>query len=270
MIMPKKRQGEDLISLMARATSVVGGVVEAMCRRTSPRVQAMGAAPKIPQARRQGILTLEMPVAEGWKDGRLPICADGPKVNVFAEDLDHPRWIEVLPNRDVLVSQSKEQPAPPRSLMDHSAQATMRRVKAIGKSANRVTLLRDEDADGAAETRYVFVQGQNQLLGMSLFGNRFYLDDTDRIKIFDYSPGATRLKGDGCTFVTFKHHRHWTRSLIFSPDRTKIYAGVGSLTNSADQGMEAEEGRGAIWELDFAAQEAWLFATGLRNPVGMA
>ena len=258
------------MGVMARATAMVGGAVAAMRRRGSPREQALGVQPNIPQARSQGIMTLKMPVAEGWKDGRLPTCADGLKVNVFAADLDHPRWIEVLPNGDVLVAESKEQPAPPRSLMDHAAQATMRRAKAIGTSANRVTLLRDEDGDGVAETRHTFVEGQNQPFGMALVGEQFFLGNTDGIRVFDHVPGATRLEGDGRTLVTFKPHGHWTRSLIVSPDRTRIYAGVGSLTNIADQGMDVEDGRAAIWELDVATEEARIFATGLRNPVGMA
>ncbi len=258
------------MSLIAKATSVVGGTVAAMRRKYSPKEQAMGSEPKIPQAQKQGIMTLKMPVAEGWKDGRLPVCADGLKVNVFASDLDHPRWIEVLPNGDVLVAESKEQPGPPKTLMDHAAQATMRRVKAIGTSANRVTLFRDEDGDGVAETRHVFVESQNQPFGMALVGHRFYLGNTDGIKVFDYVAGANKIEGEGQTLVKFKPHGHWTRSLLVSADQAKIYAGVGSLTNTADQGMEVEEGRAAIWELDVATNEARIFATGLRNAVGMA
>jgi glucose/arabinose dehydrogenase len=215
-------------------------------------------------------MTLKMPAAEGWKDGRLPTCADGLKVNAFATGLDHPRWIEVLPNGDVLVAESKEQAEPPKTLMDHAAQATMRRVKAIGKSANRISLWRDEDKDGVAESRHVFVENQNQPFGMALVGNRFYLGNTDGIKMFDYADGATRLNGDGKTLIDFKPHGHWTRSLIVSPDQTKIYAGVGSLSNIADQGMEVEEGRAAIWELDVATGSGRIFATGLRNAVGTA
>ncbi|WP_227271782.1 PQQ-dependent sugar dehydrogenase [Roseobacter weihaiensis] len=258
------------MSLLAKATSIVGGTVAAMRRRNSPEEQAMGEEPKIPLAQSQGIMTLKMPVAEGWKDGRLPTCAEGLDVNVFASGLDHPRWIEVLPNGDVLVAESKEQAGPPKTLMDHAAQATMRRVKAIGKSANRVTLFRDEDGDGIAETQHVFVENQNQPFGMALIDDRFYLGNTDGIKVFDYVTGATRLEGNGQTLVDFKPHGHWTRSLLVSPDQTKIYAGVGSLTNIADQGMEVEEGRAAIWELDVVTHTARVFATGLRNAVGMA
>ncbi|MGR3483115.1 PQQ-dependent sugar dehydrogenase [Salipiger marinus] len=258
------------MELIARATAVVGGTIAFLRRMGSPAHQAFGATPDIPAARKQGIMTLKMPAAEGWKDGRLPVCAPGLKVNAFASGLDHPRWIEVLPNGDVLVAESKEQAGPPKTLMDHAAQATMRRVKAIGTSANRVTLWRDADGDGTAEIREVFVENQNQPFGMALVGNRFYLGNTDGIRVFDHVPGATALAGSGEPLVEFKPHGHWTRSLIVSPDGSKIYAGVGSLSNIGDQGMEAEEGRAAIWELDVATHEARIFASGLRNAVGMA
>ncbi|SNR68806.1 sorbosone dehydrogenase family protein [Paracoccus sediminis] len=258
------------MEFLARATGVVGGAVARLRRIGTPARQAIGANPQIPQARPQGIMTLKMPVAQGWTDGRLPICAPGLRVAAFAADLDHPRWIEVLPNGDVLVAESKERPAPPRTLMDRAAQATMRRVKAIGDSANRVTLLRDADGDGVAEIRTVFVQDQNQPFGMALIGDRFFLGNTDGIVAFRYEAGATSLAGQGQGLIGFKPHGHWTRSLIASPDGARLYAGVGSLTNIADQGMEAEEGRAAIWELDIATGKARIFASGLRNAVGMA
>nr|WP_235867122.1 sorbosone dehydrogenase family protein [Roseibium marinum] len=241
-----------------------------MRRIGAPSHQAMGAAPSIPEAKKQGIMTLKMPVAKGWQDGRLPVCAKGLKVNAFASGLEHPRWIEVLPNGDVLVAESKEKAGPPKTLMDRAAQATMRRAKAIGESANRVSLWRDADGDGVAEIREVFVQNQNQPFGMALVGTKFYLGNTDGISVFDYSPGATSLSGDGKKLVDFKPHGHWTRSLIVSPDKSKIYAGVGSLTNIADQGMDVEEGRAAIWELDVESGKARIFASGLRNAVGTA
>lgn len=258
------------MDLIAKATALVGGTIALMRRMGSPAHQAFGSDPDIPEARKQGIMTLKMPAAEGWKDGRLPICAPGLAVNAFASGLDHPRWIEVLPNGDVLVAESKEQAGPPRTLMDHAAQATMRRVKAIGESANRVTLWRDADGDGVAEIREVFVENQNQPFGMALVGNRFYLGNTDGIKVFDYAPGDTALKGDGEKLLEFQPHGHWTRSLIASPDGSKIYAGVGSLSNIGDKGMEAEEGRATIWELDVATGQARIFASGLRNAVGTA
>jgi hypothetical protein len=257
------------MDLIAKATALVGGAIATARRASAPRTQAFGSDPQIPEARAQGIMTLKMPAAEGFKNGRLPICAPGLKVNAFAEGLDHPRWIEVLPDGDVLVAESKEQPAPPKTLMDHAAQATMRRVKAIGTSANRVTRWRDADGDGVAEQREIFVENQNQPFGMALVGGKFYLGNTDGIRVFDYTPGAP-LQGPGEKLVDFKPHGHWTRSLLASPDGTKLYAGVGSLSNIGDQGMEAEEGRAAIWELDLASGAARIFASGLRNAVGMA
>lgn len=194
------------MELIAKATALVGGTVAFVRRMGSPSLQAFGATPDIPEARKQGIMTLKMPVAEGWKDGRLPTCAPGLTVNAFASGLDHPRWIEVLPNGDVLVAESKEQAAPPKTLMDHATQATMRRVKAIGESANRVTLWRDADGDGKAEIRMVFVENQNQPFGMALVGHRFYLGNTDGIRVFDYNPGDTALFGSGEMLVEFKPH----------------------------------------------------------------
>lgn len=258
------------MDFIARAAAVVGGTVALMRRIGAPTHQAMGTSPQIPEARKQGIMTLKMPVAEGWKNGHLPTCASGLKVNAFASGLDHPRWIEVLPNGDVLVAESKEQAGPPKTLLDHAAQATMRRVKAIGDSANRVTLWRDADGDGVAEHREVFVENQNQPFGMAVVGTKFYLGNTDGIVAFDFDAANSKISGTGERLVTFKPHGHWTRSLIVSPDKQHIYAGVGSLSNIGDQGMEAEEGRAAIWQLDLATGTARIFASGLRNAVGMA
>lgn len=259
------------MSILARATSLVGGTVALLRRIGAPTTQAMGLKPEIPEAKKQGLMTLKLPAAEGWKNGRLPTCAPGLKVNAFAEGLDHPRWIEVLPTGDVLVAESREQPGPAKTLMDHAAQATMRRIKAVGPSANRVSLWRDADGDGVAEHREVFVENQRQPFGMAVVGETFYLGNTDGIVAFPFPSGTTRLdESAGRRLAEFKPHGHWTRSLIVSPDGKTVYAGVGSLTNIADQGMEAEEGRAAIWALDVATEEARVYATGLRNAVGMA
>ncbi len=239
-------------------------------RMGAPDTQAIGTAPQIPEAKKQGIMTLKMPTAKGWAPGHTPTAAPGLKVNAFASDLQHPRWIEVLPNGDVLVAEALQQARPPRTLLERAAQATMRRARALGVSANRITLWRDADGDGVAETREVFLEEQNQPFGMALVDGTFYVGNTDGIVAFPYEDGATRLTGEGRKLVDFKPGGHWTRSLIVSPDRTKIYAGVGSLTNIADEGMEAEEGRAAIWELDLASGQARVFASGLRNPVGTA
>lgn len=258
------------MDLMAKATALVGGAMVLMRRAGAPRDQAMGATPAIPQARKQGIMTLKMPTAKGWAPGHVPVAAPGLKVNAFASGLQHPRWIEVLPNGDVLVAEALMQADPPRGLMDRAMQATLRRARALGVSANRITLWRDADGDGVAEQREVFVENQNQPFGMALVEGTFYVGNTDGIVAFPYRDGDLRLTGPGQKLVEFKPGGHWTRSLIVSPDRSRIYAGVGSLSNIGDEGMEAEEGRAAIWELDLATGTARVFAGGLRNPVGMA
>lgn len=254
----------------ARIASTVGGAMVLLRRATAPGTAAMGATPTIPDAKSQGFMTLKMPTAKGWEDGHVPDTAPGLAVNAFASDLQHPRWIEVLPNGDVLVAEALQQAGPPTTMFDRAMQATMRRARALGVSANRITLWRDPDGDGVAETREVFLENQYQPFGMALVGDKFYVGNTDGIVVFPYEDGATSLSGEGQKLVDFKPGGHWTRSLIVSPDKTKIYAGVGSLSNIGDQGFEAEEGRAAIWELDLASGKARIFASGLRNPVGVA
>lgn len=258
------------MDFMAKLTEIVGAAMVRRRRAQTPRQAAMGASPAIPRARKQGIMTLKMPTARGWRGNEAPTPAPGLQVNAFARDLQHPRWIEVLPNGDVLVAEALQEATPPRTLMDRATHATMRRARALGTSANRISLWRDSDGDGVAELREVFLDGQRQPFGMALVGDTFYVGNTDGIMAFDYQPGATRLSGPGRRLTTFKPGGHWTRSLIVSPDGKRIYAGVGSLTNIADQGMEAEEGRAAIWELDLETGQARIFAGGLRNAVGMA
>ncbi|NDV51419.1 MULTISPECIES: sorbosone dehydrogenase family protein [unclassified Salipiger] len=258
------------MDFMARVTAMIGGTMVLLRRASAPGTQAFGSNPSIPEAKKQGIMTLKMPTAKGWEPGHTPTPAPGLKVNAFASELLHPRWIEVLPNGDVLVAEAMQQGRPPKTLFDRAMHATMRRARALGTSANRITLWRDADGDGVAEQREIFLENQNQPFGMALVDGTFYVGNTDGIVAFPYEEGAVRLTGEGRKLVDFKPHGHWTRSLIVSPDRTKIYAGVGSLSNIADEGMEAEEGRAAIWELDLATGESRVFASGLRNPVGMA
>src|SRR6185436_5959529 len=232
---------------------------------------AWGSSPAIPEAKPQGAIpTLKMPTAQGWSEGQKPTAAPGLKVNAFATELDHPRWINVLPNGDVLIAESTQIAGPPRSVFHYAMQATMRRAAALGVSANRITLLRDRDGDGVAEVRGTFMEGLSQPFGMALVGNTFYVGNTDGVVAFPYSPGSDRITAEGRKLVTFKPAGHWTRSLLLSPDRTKLYAGVGSLTNIAEQGMKVEEGRAAIYELDLATGSSRIFASGLRNAVGLA
>jgi glucose/arabinose dehydrogenase len=259
-------------SLFARGVAVIGGTALHMRRLTQGSPEpAWGSAPAIPEGRPQGAIpTLKMPTAKGWAQGQTPVAATGLKVNAFAAGLDHPRWIEVLPNGDVLVAEAMSADRPPRSVFDYAMVSTMRRADAMGVSANRITLLRDANGDGVAETRAAFLENQTQPFGMALVGDTFYVGNTDGIVAFPYTAGASRISGAGRKLVTFKLAGHWTRSLLLSPDKRRLYAGVGSLTNIAEQGMAVEEGRAAIYELDLATGTSRIFASGLRNAVGMA
>ncbi|HVX75836.1 MAG TPA: sorbosone dehydrogenase family protein [Bradyrhizobium sp.] len=259
-------------SIFARLVALIG-VAALLWRKLQGAAPqpAWGDAPAIPAARPQGAIpTLKMPTAKGWTNGQLPVAAAGLKVNAFASGLDHPRWIHVLPNGDTLIAEATQIAGPPRSVFHYAMQATMRRADALGISANRITLLRDGDGDGVAERRETFMAGLNQPFGMALVGDTFYVGNTDGVVAFPYQPGADRITAPGTKLVTFKPGGHWTRSLLPSPDGSKLYAGVGSLTNIADDGMPAEEGRAAIYELDLAGGSSRIFAGGLRNPVGLA
>src|ERR1700741_4072504 len=258
-------------SIFARLVALIGGAALIWRRlQGKPPEPAWGSAPAIPEAKDQGAIpTLKMPTARGWADGQKPQAAPGLQVNAFATGLDHPRWIDVLPNGDVLVAESTQVAGPPRSVFHYAMQATMRRANALGVSANRITLLRDKDGDGVAEIRGAFMEGLNQPFGMALVGDTFYVGNTDGVVAFPYQAGADRITGEGRKLVPFKPGGHWTRSLLPSADRKKLYAGVGSLSNIAESGMEVEEGRAAVHELDLTNGTSRIFAAGLRNPVGL-
>jgi len=230
----------SLSSIFARIVALIGGAA-LLWRRLQgvPQEAAWGSTPVVPAAKPQGAIpTLKMPSARGWTDGQIPIAAPGLKVNAFATGLKHPRWIYVLPDGGVLVAESNQIPGPVRNVFGYAMQATMRRAAALGESANRITLFRDRDGDGIAEERKIFMEGLSQPFGMALLGDTFYVGNTDGVVAFPYAAGADRITAQGKKLVTFKPGGHWTRSLLPSPDGKKLYAGVGSLTNIADYGME--------------------------------
>jgi glucose/arabinose dehydrogenase len=262
----------SLSGVFARIVALIGGAALLWRRlQEAAPAPAWGSSPVVPEAKPQGAIpTLKMPSARGWTDGQLPVAAPGLKVNAFATGLKHPRWINVLPNGDVLIAESNQTAGPVRNVFGYAMQATMRRARALGESANRITLLRDADGDGVAEKRGIFMEGLSQPFGMALLGDTFYFGNTDGVVAFPYVAGAERITVQGKKLVAFKPGGHWTRSLLPSPDGKKLYAGVGSLTNIADYGMEVEEGRAAIHELDLASGNSRIFASGLRNAVGMA
>ncbi len=234
----------------------------------------VGANPALPEPDRSLIPTVNIARATGWPEGVTPRSARGSIVTAFASGLEHPRWLHVLPNGDVLVAESAAPPRPEsgQGLRGKIMGLAMKRAGSAVPSANRITLLRDTDNDGIADVRSVFLSGLNSPFGMALIGNAFYVAHTDAVMRYAYAPGATTLAGPGTKLTDLPagpRNHHWTKSLIASRDGTKLYATVGSNSDHGENGMEAEEGRAAIWEIDVATGAKRLFATGLRNPNGL-
>ncbi|MEQ1771140.1 MAG: sorbosone dehydrogenase family protein [Devosia sp.] len=258
-------------SLFARGVAVIGGAM--ILLRNYQRTNfppAFGTSPQIPDPRPQGIPTLKMPTAHGWRDGRTPRPAPGLKVNAFATGLKHPRQMLVLPNGDVLTAEALGPQGEVRSAFDYAIDTTLRRAAAVGDSANRITLLRDADGDGVAEIRHTLLDGLNHPFGMALIGETLYVGHMDGLFAYPFRVGDTRITDKGRRLTTYKSHGHWTRNLIVSPDKSRLYIAVGSHSNIGDSGMEAEQGRACIWEYEIATGTHRIFASGLRNPVGMA
>jgi glucose/arabinose dehydrogenase len=259
--------------MFARVVALVGATAIAWRRMQGvPAEPAVGSNPAIPEARPQGsIPTLKMPTAKGWAPGQTPVAAPGLKVNAFAATgLKHPRWIHVLPNGDVTVAEALFLPGGISNLFDYAMVSTMKRAAAVGVSPNRITLLRDADGDGVAEIQEGFLEGLKQPFGMALLGDTFYVGNTDGVVAYPYTTGDRRITAPGRQLNDLKPGGHWTRSLLPSPDGRKLFIGVGSLSNIADEGIAAEAGRAAIHELDLLSGKTRIFASGLRNPVGLA
>ncbi len=246
------------------------------CGDTSklPPAADVGANPTLPKPNKTLFPTVHIAPAAGWPAGRMPAPMAGLTVAPLASGLDHPRWVYVLPNGDVLVAESNKPPKPEAgfSLKGWVMGVVMKRAGAGVPSANRITLLRDADGDGVAEIRTVFLRDLNSPFGMALVGNNFYVANTDGVVRFPYETGQTRIDAKAATVTDLPGgpiNHHWTKALIASPDGSKLYATVGSNSNVGENGMALEAGRAAIWEINPQTGAKRLFATGLRNPNGM-
>src|SRR5579872_3465872 len=237
--------------------------------------QTFGATPTLVEPEKALMPTVNVAKAVGWPAGATPIAADGMTVNAFATVLDHPRTLYVLPNGDVLVAETNA-PARPdenRGIKGWITKIVMGRAGADTTSANRITLLRDANGDGVAETRSVFLEGLNSPFGMALVGNDFYVANSDAIVRFPYRTGDTKITAPGVKLADLPAgplNHHWTKDLVASRDGSKLYATVGSNSNVGENGMDVETSRAAVLEIDRVTGKTRLFASGLRNPNGPA
>ena len=242
---------------------------------TLPESVGFGADPQLPEARQQRVPTLKIAPAIGWPEGRTPTAAQGLAVNAFATGLDHPRWIYELPNGDVLVAESNAPPKPDDKkggLRGWVQGLVMSKAGATVPSANRISLLRDADGDGVADTKTVFLSGLTSPFGMALVGDRLFVANADAVVAVPYQAGQTQITATPVKVADLPAGRnhHWTKSLVASADGSKLYVGVGSNSNVGENGLDEEVDRAAVLEIDPTNGARRVFASGLRNPVGMA
>ncbi|MEP7002646.1 MAG: sorbosone dehydrogenase family protein [bacterium] len=240
-----------------------------------PVSSGIGPQPSLPAPKKTLIPTVNVANARGWHGSAKPIAAEGLQVSAFARGLDHPRWLYVLPNGDVLVAETNgpDRPDDAKGIKGWFFKKFQKKAGAGVPSANRITLLRDSDGDGIAETHTVFLSGQYSPFGMVLVGNDLYVANSDALVRFPYVTGQTQITGGGTKVVDLPAgsiNHHWTKNVVASPDGSKLYVSVGSNSNVGENGIENEAGRAAVWEIDPKARTHRIFASGLRNPVGMA
>jgi glucose/arabinose dehydrogenase len=237
--------------------------------------QTFGATPTLTEPEKSLMPTVHVAKAVGWPANGAPVAASGMAVNAFATALDHPRTLHVLPNGDLLVAETNapERPDENRGIKGWITKIVMGRAGTDTPSAHRITLLRDADGNGVAETRSVFLDGLNSPFGMALVGNDFYVANSDAIMKFPYRTGDLKITAPGIKLADLPAgslNHHWTKDLVASPDGSKLYATVGSNSNIAENGMDAETNRASVIEVDRATGKWRIFASGLRNPNGPA
>ena len=259
------------------ALTLVAALVLSACGEVArlPEAAGFGPQPALPAPQSSVIPTVNIAPAIGWPAGKTPSAAAGTRVAAFADKLDHPRWLYVLPNGDVLVAETNA-PAKPDSAASIRGLImgwVMKRAGAATPSANRITLLRDTDGDGVADVRSVLLEGLMSPFGMALVGGNLYVANSDAVLRFPYATGDLRIAAAGVKLVDLPAgpiNHHWTKNLIASADGKSLFVTVGSNSNVGEGGMAIEVGRAAIWQVDSQTGANRLFASGLRNPNGMA
>jgi glucose/arabinose dehydrogenase len=263
--------------LAATALALTLPLILAACGDSSklPDQASTGPNPTIPEPTKTLFPTVNVAKSSIWPEGAKPTAATGLEVKAFAQGLDHPRWVYVLPNGDVLVAESNAPKYPKQGVGGPKVWAEQLALWWAGArvpSANRITLLRDKDGDGVAETRTVFLKDLQSPFGMALIGGDFYVANADTIVRFKYQEGATEITAPGEKVVDLPGgpiNHHWTKNILPSKDGTKLYATVGSNSNVAENGLDAEKNRAGILEIDLKSGQSRVFASGLRNPNGL-
>lgn len=257
--------------------AVAAAALTAGCGATArfPVSAGTGPNPVLPPPRTSLIPLVHAISAKGWPVDAKPTAATGTTVVAFARGLDHPRWLYVLPNGDVLVAETNAPPRPEaaKGIKGWFFKRFQKKAGGAVPSANRITLLRDTDGDGVAETRATFLSELTSPFGMALVGDTLYVANSDAVVRVPYSPGQTEIRATPTKVVDLPAgpiNRHWTKNVIASAEGSKLYVSVGSNSNVAERGMENEKERAAIWEVDAQTGRHRVFASGLRNPVGMA
>lgn len=242
---------------------------------TLPELAGYGSHPNLPSPNQTLLPVVNIAPSKPWTAEAKPTVAAGLAVNAFATGLDHPRWLYVLPNGDVLVAETNapSKPGDNKGMKGWFMKRVMKEAGAGGPSANRITLLRDSQGDGIAEARNVFLQGLNSPFGMALVGNNLYVANTDGLVRFRYHTGDTQIKEPGVKVIHLPAgsiNHHWTKNVLANRDGSRLFVTVGSNSNVGDNGMENEVNRAAIWEVDPGTGNSRIFASGLRNPNGLA
>ena len=252
--------------------SVTGLASCSFTNSSLPVSAGVGADPTLPAPKQSLIPTVNIAPAVGWKAGQAPIAPAGMKVQAFARGLDHPRWIYKLPNGDVLVAESNKQPKPAKTIRAVVMNKVMAVAGAGVPSADRITLLRDADHDGIAELKTTFLKDLTSPIGMALIGNKFYVANTDGVVVFPYQTGQQEITAKAQQVATLpagKRNHHWTKGMVASADGKKLFVSVGSNSDHGENGMTEELNRAGILQVDIATGKSSVFASGLRNPVGI-
>jgi glucose/arabinose dehydrogenase len=239
---------------------------------TLPVSAGTGPRPQLPSPHPTLLPTVKIARVVRWRNGETPVPAPGLSVSAFATGLNHPRWLYVLPDGDVLVAETDgpQFAADATGVKGHVTRIVMKLAGAGVTSPNRITLLRPT---AAGAQRFSFLQNLRSPFGMVLVGNDFYVANTDSLMRYPYTPGETSITAYGEKLTDLPGgpiDHHWTKNVVASADGTKLYVSVGSNSNVGENGLLVEENRAAILEIDRATGSARVFASGLRNPVGMA